>query len=378
MNIVKSKTNRLNTNILLTALIVSVVGCQTSIDTKQQATDVRSDTQLVLNNAVLKQSDKRDKVWKIRADRIVYSEDKKTATLDKVVGNLLQDDRIILQISAEEGTVRDNGNLILLNKNIVVSDPRNGSAIYANVVEWRPQENLLSIKDNLAGTYPNLKITATGGKYFTDRESLELQGNVVATTSKPPLQLKSDRLTWEIPQEKIAIPSALEIVRYDEKQTISDRLTSDRAVVNLTENLVVLDQNIELITLDPQLQMATDSLTWNYQERTGKTEQPIQILDRDRQISLTGNRGEIDLERAIAKLQNGVRGVSQQKSSELYARQLTWNIDTEKVEATGNVIYEQSDPQAYLTGEKAVGNLGDNDIVVTSDGKEQVTTIISN
>ena len=358
--------------------MVSIFGCQTSIpDSNQTVTDTRSDTQLVLNNAVLKQSNKQNKVWKIKADRIVYSEDKQTANLDKVVGNLLQDGKIILKISASEGTVSDNGNLILLNGDIVVSDPRNGSIINANAIEWRPQENLLLIKDNLIGTYPNLKITATEGQYFTDRESLEIQGNVVATTNQPSLQLKSDRLIWDIPQEKITIPSALEIVRYDEK-IVTDKLTSDRAEVNLTQNTIVLNKNIELISLDPQLQMATDSLTWNYQQRTGKTEQPIQIVDRDRQISLTGNAGEIDLERSIAKLQNGVKGISQQKSSELYARQLTWNIDTEEIEAMGNVIYEQSDPQAYLTGEKAVGTLGNNDIVVTSDGKEQVTTIISN
>ena len=364
---------------MLTVLIVGTFGCQTSTsDPNQPVLDTRSDTQLVLNNAVLKQSNKQNQVWKIKADRIVYSEDKQTANLDKVVGNLLQDGKIILKISANKGTVSENGYSIVLNENIVVNDPRNGSVINASAIEWRPQENLLLIQDNLAGIYPNLKVTATEGQYFTDRESLEIQGNVVATTNQPSLQLKSDRLVWEIPQEKITIPSALEIVRYDEKQTITDKLTSDRAEVNLTENTVVLNKNIELIVLDPRLQMATDSLTWNYQQRTGKTEQPIQIVDRDRAISLTGNRGEIDLERSIAKLQNGVKGISSSKPSELYARQLTWNIDTEEVEATGNIIYEQSDPQAYLTGEKAVGTLGGNDIVVTSDGKEQVTTIISN
>ena len=377
MNIARSRINKLN--ILLTVLLVGIFGCQTSTpNSNQTRSDTRSDTQLVLNNAVLKQSNKQNKVWKIKAERIVYSEDKQTATLDKVVGNLLQDDEIILKISANQGTVSDNGNLILLNGDIIVSDSRNGSVINANAIEWRPQENLLSIKDDLVGIYPNLNVTATEGKYYTDRESLSIQGNVVATTKQPSLQLSSDRLVWDIPQEKITSPSALEVVRYDEKQTITDRLKSDRAEVNLTENTIVLNKNIELITLDPQLQMATDSLTWNYQQRTGKTEQPIQIVDRDRQISFTGNRGEIDLERSIAKLQNGVRGISQQKPSELYARQLIWKIDTEEVEATGNVIYEQSDPQAYLTGEKAVGTLGDNDIVVTSDGKQQVTTIISN
>ncbi len=48
------------------------------------------------------------------------------------------------------------------------------------------------------------------------------------------------------------------------------------------------------------------------------------------------------------------------------------------MEATGNVIYEHADPQARLTGDKAVGTLSDNNIIVTSEGKNQVTTEIDN
>ncbi|CCQ53048.1 Homoserine dehydrogenase [Crocosphaera watsonii WH 8502] len=48
------------------------------------------------------------------------------------------------------------------------------------------------------------------------------------------------------------------------------------------------------------------------------------------------------------------------------------------IEAHGNVIYEQNrDPKLNLTGEKAVGTLVDNNIVVTnSDRQERVVTEI--
>lgn len=361
-------------------LIIGIVGCQTSTLEPQRASqENRSDTQLVLNNAVLEQSNALENtVWKIKAESIVYSEDKQTATLNKVVGNLLQDGKIILQLSAKTGEVRDNGNIILLNKDIIVSDPRNGSAIYTDAVEWRPQENQLLIKEKFTGIHPNLEITANRGKYLTDTESLEIQDDVVATTDEPTLRLKSDRLIWKIPREQIESPGAIEIVRYNENQTITDRLVSDRAVVDLANDTATLNQNIELTSQDPQLQVATNFLTWNYQNRIGKTNQPIQILERDRTISLTGNQGEIDLQQQLAKLQNGVKGINRLKASELYARQLIWKIDTEEVEAVGNVVYEQGDPQARLTGEKAVGSLIDNNIVVTSNGKQQVTTVIDN
>ena len=119
-------------------------------------------------------------------------------------------------------------------------------------------------------------------------------------------------------------------------------------------------------------------MIWNYQQRVGVADKPIQIVDRDRQITLTGNKGEIDLEQQIAKLKDGVQGINNKEASKLYARQLTWMMETEKVEAIGNVIYEQADPKARLTGEKAIGILGNNNITVTSNGKQQVTSVIDN
>jgi LPS export ABC transporter protein LptC len=367
-------------NVWLLIVLLSITGCQSSSPDIDRASEVsRLDTQLVLNNAVLEQSNRKSNtVWKIKADKIVYSEDKEIATLNKVVGNLLQNGAVILKISAESGEVKDQGNIILLNKKVVASDPRNGSVITSEAVEWRPQANLLLIKAKLTGNNANLEVFAESGKYFTDLEKLEIQDNVVATSKQPPLQLSSDRLEWKIPQEQIISPGAIKLVRYDQNKTIIDQLVSDRAELRLAQNQAILTKNIELVTSNPQLQIATDSLIWNYQNRLGKSDRPIQIIDRDRQISLTGNKGEINLPQQLAKLKDGVKGINQIEASELYARQMNWKIDTEELEAMGSVIYEQVNPKARLTGEKASGTLGNSKIVVTSNGQQPVTSVIDN
>ncbi len=379
LSLAKSTLKKLNALLLLLLLTITV-GCQPSTSSYTQASgESRLDTELVLNNAALEQSNKQENtVWKIKADRIDYSEDQQIATLDKVVGNLFYNGTVILKISAEAGEIRKNGNIILLKGKIIAQDQRNGSVISSEAVEWRPQENLLLIKEKLSGIHANLAVNAQSGKYFTDIEKLEIQGDVVATTNQPSLQLHSDRLMWNIPQEQIIIPSAVKIVRYNEAETITDKLIGDRAEFNLANKVVKLKNNVELITLDPQLQVATNSLTWNYQDRIATADQPIQIVDRDRNLSLTGNQGEINFPQQLAKLENGAKGIKQQPDSKLYARQLIWKINTEEVEAIGNVVYEQVDPKARLTGEKAIGTLGDNNIVVTSNGKQQVTSVIDN
>ncbi|MEL6909276.1 MAG: LPS export ABC transporter periplasmic protein LptC [Cyanobacteria bacterium J06598_4] len=361
-------------------LLMVTTGCQPGNEQADSVSDVsRVDTQLLLNNAVLEQSNRDENtVWKIKADNITYSEDNRVATLTKVVGNLWQNDSVILKIRAEAGEVKDNGNIIVLNGNVIASDPRNGSTINSEVVEWRPQENLLLIPQQLTGTNANLQVVADSGQYRTDFEKLELEKNVVATSEKPALQLTSDRLEWDLKQQQVISPGAVKLVHYNQNQTITDKLISDRAELNLATNQATLNKNIELISLDPPLQVATDSLTWNYLTRIGKSDRPIQILDRQRQISLTGNRGDVNLSQRLATLQDGVKGINQLESAEIFARQMTWKMDTKEVEAKGNVIYEQIDPQARLTGEKAIGALGSSNIVVTSDGKQQVTTVIEN
>jgi LPS export ABC transporter protein LptC len=367
---------------LLVSITLSITSCQSSnpdSNASQISSASRLDTELILNNAVLEQSNKQSNtVWKIKANNIVYSEDKKIATLTKVVGNLLQNDVVILKISAESGEVRNQGDVILLENQVIANDPRNASVISCEKVEWRPQDNLLLFKTTLTGNHPNLEVVAKLGRYFTDTEKLEIEKDVVATSKQPALQLTSDRLKWNIPQGQVISPGNMKLVRYDQKQTVVDQLISDRAELNLQKQQATLNKNIELITSEPQLQVATDFLTWNYQKRIGKTDQPIQILDRDRSIDIVGNQGEINLQQQLATLQNGVKGINKMEGSELYARKLTWKLNTEQVEATGNVIYEQAKPKARLTGEKAIGTLGNNNITVTSNGKQPVTSVINN
>jgi LPS export ABC transporter protein LptC len=382
INIINLKVRNL---LLCVIFLLSISGCQKAQISPEQTSPAvnRAKTSLVLNNAILEQSNDRDNtIWKIKADNIVYSEDKQNATLKTVIGNLLQDGETILEISAKAGFVKDNGNIIFLRDEIIARDTRNGTIVRSNNIEWRPQENVLLISqdsnDTLNGTHPNLEVTAAAGKYFTDIESLELEGEVVATTDKPALQLTSDRVIWSIPQDIIKSKTKLEIVRYQSDKTITDRLVADRAQLNLAENTAILNNNIELISLDPKLQIATESLTWNYENRIGNADKPIQIIDRDRQLSITGNQGRVDLQQQVVNLEEGVQGINQKNLSQLYAHQLMWNITSEELEATGNVVYEQAEPKINLTGDKAVGTLGDNNIVVTSDGNKQVTSIIDN
>ena len=366
---------------LFPLLLFSVAACQqANSNTPSSGISVkRSQTQLMLNNAILEQSNPEDNiVWKIQAKTSLYTEDKQIARLQTVTANLLQDNKIILRVSADTGEIRDNGNLILLKDNIVAQDTRNGIIVKSDEIEWRPTENLLAIRKNPLGIHPNLEIKATEGIYHTDTQSFELQRNIVATTIDPALQLTSERLVWQIPQQTLESPLALQIIRYQQDETVTDRLVADRGKVNLETNMATLNNNIELVSLDPQLQMATDSLIWNYKTRIVNADKPIQIIAREHNIDVTGNQAQVDLNKNIARLNDGVKGINRQDNTQIYARELVWNIDNKVIEARGNVAYQQSEPKINLTGEKAVAKLAQERIVVTGNKQKQVISTIIN
>lgn len=337
----------------------------------------RRESRLTLTKATLEQANaKGEPLWKIQVETAVYSPDRQKAQLSQIKGNLFQDGQLVLQISADKGEIVRDGTDIFLKENIIATDPRNGTTIRSQEVEWRPQQNLLLVRQQLNGSHPKLVASAQEGKYNTQEQRLELVGNIVATSKQPRLQLKTEHLLWKVPQDKLVGDRPLTIVRY-QGQTITDRLVTRRSEVDLKTNSVFIQDNIEFRSLEPPLQMATNAVRWNYKDRIVTSNQPIKLFHSRDRLTITGNQAVVDLTKKVAYLKGGVAGTSERNQAKLYANELTWHMPTQVVEAAGNVTYEQkAKPQASLKGERAIGRLQDNSVVVSGGSGGRVVTEI--
>lgn len=296
--------------------------------------------------------------------------------MTKVRGNLFQDGKIVLQVSADKGEINRDGEEIFLKENIIATDPRNGAVLRSEEFEWRPKDDILIARKKLRGNRTNLEATATEGKYFTRRQRLELMGNIIAMAKDPKMQLKTEHMFWDVGTDKVFGDRPLTMIRY-QGDTISDRVSANRAEVNLKTTTVTIRDNVEYRAVDPQLQIAGDIVTWNYKTRLVLSNRPIKIFHYKDLVTITGNQGQVDLVKEIARLKGGVQGYSSRNRAKLYSREMVWYIPNQRVEALGNVIYEQAEkPQFNLTGDKAVGTLQDNNIVVSGSDRERVVTEI--
>ncbi|MGH2414856.1 MAG: LPS export ABC transporter periplasmic protein LptC, partial [Microcystaceae cyanobacterium] len=334
------------------------------------------ETGLSLNNATLEQANSKGQtLWKIKVTRAIYNPDKKTAQLENIAGNLFQDGKVVLQVSAKKGEVRQEAEEIFLREKIIVTDPRNKATFRSEEVEWHPKQDVLFVRQNLTGSHPQLEASAQAGKYYTRQQRLELIGNIIATAKDPRLQLKAEHLFWEIPQQKVIGDRPLNMVRY-EGQTITDRVKGDRAQVNLQSKTAILQQNIEFKSLDPPVQLTANTATWHYKQRLVTSTQPVQVFHYKDQITLTGNQVQVNLKDKIAYLKGGVHGVNKKDPAKLYANEAVWKISAQQIEAAGNVTYEQTKPKFTSTGDKAVGTLKDHKMIVSSNSRDRVVTEI--
>jgi LPS export ABC transporter protein LptC len=350
---------------------------------KQPARDVsqkqplRSESQLSLSGTTIEQANDNGKiVWKIKAKQANYTPDKKTARLEGLTGELFENGKVILQVSALKGTVEEDGKEIILEEKVIAIDPRNQTKIKSEKIEWYPDKKLLLIPNRVTGERPDLTVSAEKGTYETNVQKLNLQGKIVAIYNNPKLQLKTEELSWQIPQQQLSSSSFVEIWQYQNK-AIVDRLAGDRAKVSLQNATTTLEGNAILKSARPNLKITTDIVTWNYRNRSIDATKTVTIDDLINKVTLIGNRGKVDLNKSIATLNNGTQAVDRLRSAQLFANDLVWYFNTNMLEALGDIKYSQSKPKLTLVGNRAVGNLKNNQITVNgSQGKQVETKII--
>ena len=365
--------------LLSSVLIFLVAGCQSPKPIAQPSPTPsgKLESYLRLTKATLEQTNaKGQNLWKIQVEDAVYTPDRKNADLTGIKGNLFTDGKIVLKVSADKGEIQKDGEIVILRQNIIAVDPRNKAVIRCNEAEWQPKNSLLIIRSDFKGSHPQLEVTAKEGQYETRRQRVDLSGNIVAVSAQKRLQLKTEHLFWLIAENKILSDQLMTVSRFQDK-LITDQVVTKQAELQLKTKLLQIRESVDFKSLKPPLQIAGTLINWYYEKRLVDSSQPLKIVDYEQQITITGNQGKVDLNQRMAWLAGGTQGISQQNQATLFANNLTWNMADQTLEALGNVIYQQSkSPQFNLTGERAIGILQNNSVIVTSDKKDRVVTEI--
>ncbi|MBK1990883.1 LPS export ABC transporter periplasmic protein LptC [Sphaerospermopsis aphanizomenoides BCCUSP55] len=361
-------------------LAINLFSCGSPSPTKPNSDDSskqNTDSKLTFFGVALEQFDEAGRpIWKVKAKQAKYTKEKEIGEAQNPDGELYQDGKVVYTIKAETADIQQDGKQLMLKGKIIATDPRNGTILQGNELEWRPKEDLLIVRNQLNGTHKQLKATAQEAKVKTREQRVEFSGKVVAISADPQLQMRTEHLIWQIKEEKLIGDRPIQIDRYKDNK-ITDRGQGNGAEVNLKTKIATIQPQARLELLEPPMQIASNSMTWNINQEIVKANSPVRVFHQAENVTVTGNKAEMKIPQKTVYLTGNVNAVGQKKQS-LKSNKLTWYLDQKLLEAQGNVIYRQIDPQLNFQGETAVGNLQTENIVVkggNSNGRV-VTEII--
>lgn len=335
------------------------------------------ETKLTFFGVALEQFDETGRpIWKVKAKEAKYTTDKQMGQAQSPEGELYQDGKVVYQIKAEKADIKQDGKQLFLQGKIVATDPRNGIVFQGNELEWRPQEDLLIVRNQLNGSHKQLQATAQEAKVKTREQRVEFSGGVLAKSTDPQLQIRTEHLIWQIKDDKLFSDRSIQIERYQDNK-ISGRSQGNAAEINLKTQIAILQPQAKLELVNPLMQITSNSITWNIQKENITTNSPIRVFKAAENLTITANQGKMNIPENTVYLTGNVNAVGQ-RSQSLKSNQLTWYLNKKLLEAKGNVIYHQVAPKLTFQGETAIGNLETENIVVKggNSGQKVVTEII--
>ena len=358
----------------LTIALASMGGCRPAPKPQASPKPKPIEARLELDNLSFEQVDKQGKpLWKVRAERGVYAPDGKRAKITNLSGDLYQDGKVVLRITAKAGEVERDGEKVLLLGDVVATETRNNLVLRGQTVEWQPKADLLTIRDRVQANQPKFQVNATDGKYVSRKQQLDLNGKVTAVATEPRLAMQTEHLTWLVKDQKVIGDRLTQMQRY-RGTAITERASANSFSTVLERQIVNLQGKVRLNAVNPLIQVDGESFAWDLDRELVTADRPLTILYPQEALVFTANTGELALKAGTATLAGDAVGTSSRNQAKLRSDRLIWQISSQQLIGTGNVIYQQINPAIKFTGTRGIGKLQDRSIVVSSDGKQRVQT----
>lgn len=334
---------------------------------------------LTLRDVTLEQPDEDGNLlWRVQAKTVTYSPDNRNAQVTRPEGELYQDGELLYRVRARQGEIRENGEFMYLQGNIVATGLKNQAVLRGSELEWRAGSEVMIMRDGVTGTHPQLRLSADEVMVYDRVERMDLKGEVVANTvvadpkAEPWLKLQAEALEWRWAAEEVESAQPLRVERFLNEK-ITEVATSNQGLVDLALNRVTLTDTVLVQLIDITLKLASNRAIWNVDEEQVLVDQGLRVDSQEQAVTLTAQRGRLELGADTVYLNQDVVAVSQRNDGRLSANSLVWNLADQTVVAEGSVNYRQNNPALTVRGPRALGRIEAQTVVVS--GGNVVTEI---
>jgi LPS export ABC transporter protein LptC len=314
-----------------------------------------------------------EKIWTLEAEKVTYENDKQLAALDKPSGLLFRSGKATYRVSGDRGTVNETASELSLEGNVVLELLTTEGKVDGEKLTWKPNEALFILEGNIKGHYGTLRFTGQRAEFQERDQQLALSEGVTADLSTDRIRLRTGALTWTMPQNLVqgSVPIVVEHYAQENPDQILDRASGDGIQVDLKQRQLRLSPNAVVNIGPDRLEIRSQSLLWDRITEVISSDSNVTIAGADGS-KIRGNSGQYNLNSQIATVLGSIEAQHQNPLGNLWADRVQWQVNTNQVEATGAVRYEQPSTGFTMQGTQAIGNLGSQEIQVT--GAQQVRT----
>jgi LPS export ABC transporter protein LptC len=325
-----------------------------------------------LQNITLTEFDAQGKLlWEITSTNANYRQDSKIADVEDVKGKFYRSGEPLMEATGDKGTINQITKEIALEGNIKAIAIQEKIDMKADLMVWQSKEDVLKATGNIQIHKPDDNLTMTG-KELTAKPSTNvysLEKEVVVTSVKPPLEMKSDKVTWDAKRDRVFTEVPLSVLQVKDKL----QLSANKGDWNIAKKEVTFTGDIK--AKDPKLDVDLEAAqaVWNLDKKLVTLPVEFTATSKSRGIVVTAQQGQAQLQEEKINLTGQVSASFRSTQGTVKSDSVEWLIPSKTITANGNIIYQQPDKNLNVTGDRAVANLDLQTVTVT--GTNVISTL---
>ncbi|MCB4410885.1 LPS export ABC transporter periplasmic protein LptC [Synechococcus sp. MU1611] len=295
-------------------------------------------------------ADNGDRDWDLTSPEARYDLSSRTIRARRPQGILYRDDQPHYRINADLATVLRDGELVILEGSVHLRQlNQRGLTIKGDNLIWTPTQSRMVINQRPMASDGQTQIRSRELAFQQDTELLvfdgptELKRRDEASDDSTPTDDNPDSTvvrggsgTWNLRSGLMQAPGQVEAVRRDGRKLSASGLSG-----NTREGFLDLQEPVTLLLENDRGTITAGRTRWLFSAQQLQSVQPVQAELQNSTVQGKGFR--LDERSGTVIIPSDCR--LQQKQETLTARRCSWNWNSERVVADGDVVLRRKKPE---------------------------------
>ena len=315
-------------------------------------------------NATLREfNDQGELIWEVQAQRGDYRQDRRIADVVGIKGRFYEKGKLVVDAVGTAGIINQANREIAITGNVRGKVIKGNIDLQADNLRWNADQDQLHAEGNISLAKPedDIKIVGEVLQGSPSQNLFTLKRKVVATSGKPPIQISSDAVTWDVKNQRIFSQTKLSAIQAQDKRTLS----ASAGEWDTQRQLVLLKGNVQAKDARLDIELATERVEWRLQEQKVLLPQNFVVNSPSRKLRVIAQTGMAQLADQEINLVGEVQAELQTERARVRADRVQWQIPSQIVTAEGGIRYERSANNLKVRGDRAIANLAEQTIQVT-------------